>query len=123
MACLVLPMTSFADQETQNAVSNVQEQMKKPDFHKNAAKESSEAKDVESHVKQISGNEANEQEMYNLAAEVLGNMKDMKPEDMQKMLEQAKKNPEAFMNSWTPEQKKKLKELSERIPAGQKRNP
>jgi hypothetical protein len=121
--CLAFSLTSFADQETRNAVSNVQEQMKKPEFHKNAAKESGEAAAVESHVKQISGGAANEQEMYNLAAEVLGNMKDMKPEDMQKMLEQAKKNPEAFMNSWTPEQKQKLKELSERIPAGQKRNP
>ncbi len=117
------PVLALADAETRKAVQDVQEQMKNPQFHQNAAKESKEAAAVEKHVKEISGNPQNEQEMYNLAAQVLGNMKDMKPEEMQKMLEQAQKDPEAFMKSWTPEQQKKLKELSERIPAGQKRNP
>jgi histidyl-tRNA synthetase len=113
----------FADEETREAVSNVQKQMQAPSFHQNAAKDSKEAAAVEQHVKTLSGSPENEQEMYNLASEVLGNMKDKSPEEMQKLLQDAQKNPEAFLNSWSPEQQKKLKELSERIPAGRKQAP
>ena len=115
---------AWADQETRSAVEEVQKQMQSPTFHQNAAKESKEAAAVEQHVKTLSGSPENEQAMYNLAAEVLGNMKDKSPEEMQKILQEAQKNPEAFLNSWSPEQQKKLKDLSERIPAGQqKRTP
>ncbi len=120
---LVLPGVVLADDETRKAVEQVQQQMQSPSFHQNAAKESKEAAAVEQHVKSVAGSAANEQEMYNLAAQVLGNMKDKSPEEMQKIIEQAQKNPEAFLNSWTPEQQKKLKEISERIPAAQKKNP
>lgn len=119
----LVPMMAGADAETRAAVEKVQQQMQSPSFHQNAAKESSEAAKVEAHVKSISGSAANEQEMYNLAAEVLGNMKDQSPEEMQKMLQEAQQNPEAFLKSWSPEQQRKLKEISERIPAAQKRNP
>ncbi len=120
---LLMPATVWADAETQQAVKEVQEQMKSPSFHQNAAKQSKEAAAVEKQVKDVSGSPENEQAMYEFAAQILGNMKDNSPEEMRKMLMDAQQNPEAFANSWTPEQKQKLKELSERIPAGQKRNP
>ncbi|MEZ0393327.1 MAG: hypothetical protein ACAH59_14000 [Pseudobdellovibrionaceae bacterium] len=118
-----LPQFTFADAETEKAVSEVQEMMKDPKFHQNAAKESKEAQQVEKHVKDLAGNPENEQEIYNLAADVLGNMKDMTPEQMNEFLRQAQKNPESFQKSWTPEQKRKLKELADRLPSSQKRKP
>lgn len=120
---LVLPSVVFGDDETRAAVKAVQDQMKSPQFHKDAAKNSKDAAEVEKRVKELAGSEANEQEIYNLAADVLGNMQDMTPEQMTQLLKEAQNNPEAFANKFTPEQRRKLKELSERIPAGQKRNP
>lgn len=121
---LILSFSAWADPDTRSAVEEVQKQMQSPSFHQNAAKESTEAADVEQHVKALAGSPENEQAMYSLAAEILGNMKDKSPEEMKKILEEARKNPEAFLKSWTPEQQKNLKNLSERIPAGQqKRNP
>jgi len=120
---LIFPTFAFADAETRKAVKEVQDQMQSPEFHKNAAKESKAAADVEAHVKQLSGSPENEADMYKFAAQILGNMQDKTPQEMQEILQQAQKDPEAFANSWTPEQKQQLKELSERIPAGQKRTP
>jgi hypothetical protein len=79
--------------------------------------------EVASHVTNISGGGANEEAIYKMAAEVLGNMKGKSPAEMAKILEDAKQNPEAFVNSWTPEQQAKLKELSERMPAAKQAKP
>lgn len=123
LTILVFSQISFADAENEAAVKEVQDQMKSPEFHKKAAKESPQAKEVEKYVKEISGSGKSEQEIYNLAAEVLGNLKGSDPEAMKQLLEQAGGNPENFANSWTPEQKKKLKEISARLPAATKDKP
>lgn len=112
-----------ADEETRAAVQAVQEQMKSPQFHQEASKNSPEARQVEMQVKDLAGSSGNEQEIYNLAAEVLGNMKDKSPDEMKKMLQDSQGNPEAFANSWTPEQKRKLEELAKRLPASQQAKP
>ena len=121
----LVSLSAYADSETRKAVEEVQSQMQSSSFQENAAKESKEAAAVRKHVKELSGNSSNEQDLYKLAAEVLGNMKDNSPEEMQRILQEAQKNPAAFAESWTPEQKKRLKEISERIPAaqGQKAKP
>ncbi len=123
VTALAISINGFADEETRSAVRIVQEQMKSPSFHENAAKESQAARKVQTHVKELTGNPENEQDLYNLAAEVLGNMKDMKPEEMNKTLDEAQRNPASFAKDWTPEQKRKLKELSDRISATKQRNP
>lgn len=114
---------SFADEETDKAIGEVQEMMKSPDFSKNASKNSPEAQQVADQVKALAGSSAEEQEIYKLAAEVLGNMKGQSVDDMKQTLEKAQSNPEAFANSWTPEQLAKLKSLSERLPASKTRKP
>jgi len=63
------------------------------------------------------GSDENTDMVYGLAADVLGNMKDMTPEQMVKTLDDAQKNPQAFADSLTPAQKDKLKDLSSRMPA------
>lgn len=114
---ILLGSAAWADEETRAAVQEVQKQMHSPKFHQDAAKTSPEASQVQDQVKKLAGSAENEQEIYNLAAEVLGNMKDQNPDEMIKLLQEAQRNPEAFAKNWTPEQKKKLKELSDRLPA------
>lgn len=122
--CFALTSASvLADEETRAAVKEVQKQMRDPKFRDEKNYESKESKAVVKKVKDIAGSEANEQEIYNLAADVLGNMQDLTPEQMNQLLQEAQKNPEAFANRMTPEQKRKLKELAEKLPASQKRNP
>lgn len=124
---LALPFTfltpAFADEETRSAVKAVQEQMKSPQFAEEAAKQSPEAAQVRKQIKQIAGSEQNEQEIYNLAADILGNFQNMSPEELQKALAEAKSNPEAFGSKLTPAQRQKLKEISEKLPAAQKKKP
>lgn len=115
--------TTKADPETEQAIQEVQLQMKNANFGENAAKESAEARDVHNYVKGISGNPQQTQEIYDLAAEVLGNMKGLNPEQMQKLLEAAKNDPSQFADSWTPEQKEKLKKLSNRLPSANQKKP
>ena len=74
-------------------------------------------------MKNLAGTPANEQEIYNLAADILGNSKGGTDQDMQKMLERAKANPEEFARSLTPEQRKKLEDIAKRIPAAHKVKP
>lgn len=120
---LSLAFSAWADDETAAAIEEVQRQMQSPAFHQNAAKNSPEAKNVQSHVKDLTGNPENEQALYQLAAEVLGNLKNKSPEELDRYLQEIQKDPEAFARSWTPEQKRKLKELSERLPAAKGKKP
>lgn len=121
-ACLAT-VPSFSDDETDKAISEVQEMMKTPDFADKASKNSPEAPQAANYVKDIAGNAQNEQDIYKLASEVLGNMKGMTVPQMKEMLEKAKGDPAAFANTWTPEQLKKLRELSERLPASKQTKP
>lgn len=116
-AAILCSSLAYADGETDKAIEEVQQMMQKPDFKNQASKNSKEAADVANHVTNISGGGSNEQDIYKMAAEVLGNMKGKSPEEMAKILEDAKKDPEGFVNTWSPEQKAKLKEISERMPA------
>ncbi len=119
----ISPSICLSDQETDKAIGEVQEMMKTPGFAEKAANNSPEAPAAAKYVKDISGNVQNEQEIYKLAAEVFGNMKGMSPEQMKEFLDKAKNDPSAFAKTWTPEQIKKLKELSERLPASNQTNP
>ncbi len=114
---LALPQRSLASEEVKSAVHKVQAEMRKSDFHKSEATKTPAAKKTAEAVKALSGSEANEQEIYKLAADILGNMENMSPAEMEEHMKKAAKNPEEFAKNWTPEQKAKLKEISARIPA------
>lgn len=123
LGVLLLGMNLHANDETDKAIGEVQDMMQKPEFRENASKGSKEASAIVENVKTISGGKENEDEIYKMAAEILGNMKGKSPEEMTKILEEAKRNPEAFVQTWSPEQKEKLKKLSERLPAANKAKP
>ena len=108
------------EEETNAAIVKVQEMMKDPSFHQKAAAESKSAASVQQQVKALSGNAAQEQEIYNLASDVLGQMKGKSIPEIEKALQEAQTNPEKFAQGWTPEQQAKLKDLANRLPAAQK---
>lgn len=108
---------SRADEDTRSGVAHTQELLKDPEFRAKNAKESKPAEELDSHIKAMTKNPATEQQIYELAAEVMGNMKDLTPEQMAKVVEEAQKNPAAFANSFSASQKSKLHEIADRVPA------
>lgn len=121
--CFVLSYTSTvrADEETNKALREVQEQMKTPEFREQ--QNSSEQKKFKDSIKDMAGNEKNVQDIYSLAAEILGNFQDKDITEIILRLEEAKKNPEAFYNTLSAEQKKRLSEVAAQLPATKKTQP
>lgn len=115
---ILYALPSRADADTRSGVAQTQELLKDPEFRAKNAKESKPAAELDSHIKSMTKNPATEQQIYELAAEVMGNMKDLTPEQMAKVVDEAQKNPEAFANNFSASQKNKLHDISDRIPAG-----
>jgi len=116
LAAITFASFTHADSEIDTAIPNVQKDMASPDFSKKAAQMSPAAKAATDRVKSLSGGDpALEREINTLSADVLGNMKGKSMEEIQEMLEAAKDNPEKFADSFTPEQKQKLKEIGEKL--------
>ena len=110
-------LPSLADDDTRQGVEHTQKLLKDPEFRANNAKESKPAAELDKHIKVMTNNPATEQEMYELAAEVMGNMKDLTPEQMSQVVEAGQKNPAAFAEKFSPAQKQKLHEIADRLPA------
>lgn len=117
---IVVSQPVWADQENVDAVQAVQRQLKQPGFADKAQDLSPEAKAVAEQIKKMAGSPEAEAQIYSLAADILGNMQDMPPDQMERLISKARKDPQGFVKSWTPEQQKKLKAISERLPANQK---
>lgn len=67
----------------------------------------------------LGGTSADQEKIYQMAAEILGDLAKQAngdPAQMEKILEQAKKNPEAFANSLTPQQQQQIKDLAKKLP-------
>ncbi|MGE0632324.1 MAG: hypothetical protein AB7O96_07955 [Pseudobdellovibrionaceae bacterium] len=120
---ILLTHFAIADQETDEAITKTQQMLKQPEARKNLIKGSDAAIATDNNVKSLAGSNADEQAIYELAADVLGNMKGKSPEELSKAVAEGNLNPAGFANSWTPEQKKKLSEISNRSPAAKKQIP
>lgn len=112
-----------AQENSDEAIRKTQELLKNQAERNKVIGETSAATTADGKVKGLAGTAADEQAIYELAAEVLGNMKGKTPEQMSKVVGDADSNPAGFAETWTPEQKKKLKEISDRIPAGRASTP
>ena len=115
----VITNASFADEadEMAAAIEKTQKDILNEQTRENMAKESPEGAKAAEKIKSLAGSAANEQEMYGLASDVLGNMKGLTQEQMMQVIQQAQKDPEGFLKTWSPEQRKKLEDLSGRLPA------
>lgn len=87
--------------------------------------ETSDAQKADGRVKALAPDEKTQQEYYELAADIMNNYREEKDEEaMKKSVEQGGRDPSAFLNGLTPEQKAKVKALSEKLsPAGGQTNP
>lgn len=105
------------------AIEKTQNDLRNSNTRAEMINSSAQAGKAAQQVKTLSGSPANENEMYNLAADVMGNMKGMSQEQIKQVMQQAQKDPEGFLKTWSPEQRKKLETLSERLPAATKKQP
>jgi len=89
-----------------------------PEQRKQILDKDPKAKEADDFALQVGGNAANQQKIYELAAKVMADLAkngNSDPDQMMKILEKAGKDPEAFANTFSPEQKKMLQELAAEI--------
>lgn len=101
--------------DVEQALRLTQEMLKDPATRQSEINKSPEGKAANAKVKEIAGSPENEQAIYELAASVFATMSDQAggdPEKMQKILDEALRNPQGFAETWSPEQVKKLEEIS-----------
>ena len=79
--------------------------------------------DIDQQVRALTGSPELTQELYNLAAQVLGELLQSSGGDMNKLfdtLSRAQSDPGAFAATLSPEMRNRLKDLSDRIAAGRR---
>ncbi|MBI2607108.1 MAG: hypothetical protein HYW49_13620 [Deltaproteobacteria bacterium] len=108
------------DPASQEALLKTQQLMRDAKLRQSAVGSDPKAKDMDSKVRDFAGSDENTQEIYSLGADVMENLVKESggdPEKMQKLLDEAKKNPSAFAARFSPAQKAKLNAVAEKIPA------
>jgi hypothetical protein len=103
----------------QKALTDTQQTLTDPAKRQKALDTDPRAKAVDAAARQAVG-DANTADVYALAADMMGSLTEEAGGDPQKMMEllqQAQKNPEILEQKLTPEQRAKLKAISERMPA------
>lgn len=121
MALLFSLSAMALDGADQEATTKTQELLKSKDARQKTIEKSEDAKKANAHLQGLTGgDEKLSQEIYELSAEIMPTLVEKSGGDSKKMLE-LMKNPEAFANSWTPEQKEKLKRLAEKLQSAPKK--
>ena len=119
--------TSQPDVHTQEALTKTQDLLRDSQKRQQAIREGGPAaQKADETVQRLTGGDPQLNQMiYSLSADVFANLVNMShgdPKLIQQILEDVKKNPAAFAESFTPEQRQKLREISERLaPANQRR--
>jgi len=103
----------------EKALQNTQDMLRDQQGRAAEIQRSERARQVDQGVRNLAGSQQNTDDIYGLAADVFANITKEAggdPEKMQKLLNEAQKNPAAFAEKWTPEQKAKLKDIGTKIP-------
>jgi hypothetical protein len=101
------------------ALLQTQELLRDPKARHEAVKKDAKACDVDAGVRKIAGSQEAAEAIYDLSADVMETVTREAGGDSEKMrglLIEALKNPEAFVEKFTPEQKAKLKAIAARVP-------
>jgi hypothetical protein len=112
--------TTAVDEESLQKAQNL---LKDPAARKKALEEKPSAKAADEQAGKAAGSEANKEEMYGLASEIMETITKLSGGDPQKMaqlLTEAAANPEAFAAKLPPEQQAKLKALAEKAEQAKK---
>ncbi len=105
---------------SQDALQETQKYLKDSTQRQQKINEDPRAKEVDQKIKALAGSDEAAQEIYGLSSDIMGLLMQETggdPVKMQKLLEEASKNPAAFAKRFSPEQQKKLKEISKKTPA------
>lgn len=115
------------EQDMNQAVQDTQQVLKNKSERKKIIQKDSKAKSVDDNVKQLTGGDEKAQEdIYAVAAELVPYLQKMANNDPNKMMEllaEAQKDPKKFSERWPPEQRAKLKAITERIQKQQEKKP
>lgn len=90
-----------------------------PDARGRNADKDPTAKKADDYARSVAGSKENSQGLYELSAEIFARLEKQAngdPEKLQKLMIEAARNPAAFGETFTPEERKKLKEISNRSP-------
>lgn len=103
---------------TNEALQKTLKTLKSPTERAAAIQNDPNAKKTDAHVTEITGTEENKEALYDLSAQIMETITQRAkgdPDKMVELLEEAQRNPAAFAESFTPAQKKALKELSKKL--------
>src|SRR3954471_101737 len=106
------------DPASKEGLSKTQEVLRDPKKRQEAIKGDKKAEEADARVQRLSGSPENTQKMYEISADIMENITKQSggdPQKMQKLLEEAQKDPEAFYKSLTPEQRGQIQKLSGEI--------
>lgn len=106
------------DEATQTEALGYSQSVLKNPSKRGAASKNPDAAAAMEALEKLAGNPQNSQKMYELAAELMQTLTQLSggdPQKMMKILEEGKKNPDAFGKQLTPEQRKKLQEIARAI--------
>ena len=108
-----------------DSLNRTQKLLKTKSERDSAIQETQAGQKADERVKTLAPDSKTQQEYYELAADIMNNFREEKDEDaMKKSVEYGGRNPSAFLNGLTPEQKAKVKALSEKLnPASGQTNP
>lgn len=113
------------DAASDEALAKTQALLRDPNQRAQATGATQQAQFVDKQAQSIAGSPENANAIYDLSADIMESLV-MKtngdPAKMKELLDQAKNDPKAFAEKLTPEQQKKLLEISRKIPLGSSKN-
>ncbi|OQW46109.1 MAG: hypothetical protein A4S09_16880 [Proteobacteria bacterium SG_bin7] len=120
---LLLVVTNFAlaqvDKHSKQATEQTQDLLKNREEREKSSKNDPKAQKAIQDVKNISGGDKQtEDDIFGLASDLMPALVEESngdPNKMMQILEEAKKDPEKFAKRFSPEQRKKLKEVAEKL--------
>lgn len=128
--CIISSMAHASDDELvtslneySQAVEKTQQGLVNPSERKNMIN-SKEALEAAEKVNSVTGGDAIDQEtIYKISAQVLGDIQGKDPSSLEKTLLQAQKDPEAFMKSLSPDVQKQIRDLAGKVEDRKKKKP
>lgn len=108
--------------EYTKSVENVQKDLVNVNQRAKMA-DTKESKLVVDHAKNLTGNATDENTLYEISAQVLGEIKGKNEAALTNTVNRAQQNPEAFYQSLSPEAQRKIRELAGSIESRQKQKP
>lgn len=114
----VVIQSANAGEAGDQALLETQQVLTNPTSRGNAIANDPAARNADKQLRDVAGNPQRAEAIYGLAADMMSNLTSASggdPDKMDTILQGAAANPESFLKSMTPEQRKKLREIASEI--------